>query len=108
MYEAFMRTFREELAAVGVAGNALYGTHSFRHGGAQWLYSYAPEGRRMTLDFLVEWGGWTFSNNHDMIRYLLGDSYKGPKQLDQFHLPSPAATPQIQQEMEAACNAFKL
>ena len=47
----------------------LYGTHSLRRGGCQWLYSE----KRWGLRRICDWGGWsTDFNSSSIIRYLVG------------------------------------
>lgn len=45
----------------------LYGTHSFRRGGCQWLYSE----KRWGLRKICNWGGWSLAfDNMTIVRYL--------------------------------------
>jgi hypothetical protein len=45
----------------GVAKN--YTTHSFRRGGAQYRFMYAPIGQRWSLNRIRWWGGWAIGEH---------------------------------------------
>ncbi|KAI0739737.1 hypothetical protein C8Q80DRAFT_1054837, partial [Daedaleopsis nitida] len=65
----FLGLFRHSLVDIGVSPD-MYGTHSFRRGGCQYLCY----GRRWSLHRLCEWGGWSLDcNNLTITRYLIGD-----------------------------------
>lgn len=44
--------------AQGAGIKATYTTHSFRRGGAQYRFMYAPVGKRWSLARIRWWGGW--------------------------------------------------
>ncbi|KAG0705254.1 hypothetical protein DFH29DRAFT_997043 [Suillus ampliporus] len=49
-------------------------THTYRRGGAQWHWMFAPVGQRWTLTRVRWWGSWAENENHDtLIRYLLDE-----------------------------------
>ncbi|KAG1901248.1 uncharacterized protein F5891DRAFT_1144993 [Suillus fuscotomentosus] len=49
-------------------------THTYRCGGAQWRWMFAPIGQRWTLARVRWWGSWAENENHDtLIRYLLDE-----------------------------------
>ncbi|KAG1845207.1 hypothetical protein F4604DRAFT_1937121 [Suillus subluteus] len=49
-------------------------THTYRCGGAQWHWMFAPVGERWTLARVRWWGSWAENENHDtLIRYLLDE-----------------------------------
>ena len=48
-------------AAAGVSKR--YTTHSFRRGGAQYRFMYAPLGKRWPLSRVRWWGGWAEGEN---------------------------------------------
>jgi hypothetical protein len=64
--QQFTEFHRHNLIDVGI-DYRLYGTHSFRRGGAQWLYSEKRWGVRKIAD----WGGWSTDwDSSSIIRYL--------------------------------------
>ncbi|KAG1906357.1 uncharacterized protein F5891DRAFT_1138182 [Suillus fuscotomentosus] len=49
-------------------------THTYRRGGAQWRWMFAPIGQRWTLARVRWWGSWAENENCDtLIRYLLDE-----------------------------------
>ncbi|KAK7037921.1 hypothetical protein R3P38DRAFT_3311188 [Favolaschia claudopus] len=65
--ECFLEMFRNNLLDIGI-DSAPYGTHSFRCGGCQWLYSCC----RWGLIRICDWGGWsTEFSNLTIVKYLI-------------------------------------
>ncbi|KAK7062101.1 hypothetical protein R3P38DRAFT_3303144 [Favolaschia claudopus] len=65
--ECFLEMFRNNLLDIGT-DSAPYGTHSFRRGGCQWLYSCC----RWGLIRICDWGGWsTEFSNLTIVKYLI-------------------------------------
>ncbi|KAJ7462934.1 hypothetical protein FB451DRAFT_1028406, partial [Mycena latifolia] len=63
----FLEMFRNNLLDVGIDPYP-YGTHSFRRGGCQWLYTCCRWGLRRICD----WGGWsTEFSNLTIVKYLI-------------------------------------
>ncbi|KAJ6543209.1 hypothetical protein DFH09DRAFT_1391607, partial [Mycena vulgaris] len=64
----FLEMFKNNLLdAVGIDPYP-YGTHSFRRGGCQWLYTCCRWGLRRICD----WGGWsTEFSNMTIVKYLI-------------------------------------
>ncbi|KAJ6497259.1 hypothetical protein DFH09DRAFT_945625 [Mycena vulgaris] len=49
-----------------------YTTHSFRRGGAQYRFMFAPLGKRWSLSIIRWWGGWASGEHVDtLMKYLL-------------------------------------
>ncbi|KAG0702302.1 hypothetical protein DFH29DRAFT_805105 [Suillus ampliporus] len=49
-------------------------THTYRRGGAQWRWMFAPIGKRWTLARVRWWGSWAENENRNtLIRYLLDE-----------------------------------
>ncbi|KAJ6480027.1 hypothetical protein C8R47DRAFT_1186705 [Mycena vitilis] len=49
-----------------------YTTHSFRRGGAQYRFMFAPLGKRWSLSVIRWWGGWASGEHVDtLMKYLL-------------------------------------
>ncbi|KAF8969697.1 hypothetical protein BDZ97DRAFT_1794723 [Flammula alnicola] len=49
-----------------------YTTHSFRRGGAQYRFMFAPLGQRWSLNRIRWWGGWAIGEHCDtLIKYLV-------------------------------------
>ncbi|KAF8955908.1 hypothetical protein BDZ97DRAFT_1907423 [Flammula alnicola] len=49
-----------------------YTTHSFRRGGAQYRFMFAPIGMRWSLNMIRWWGGWAVGEHVDtLIKYLV-------------------------------------
>ncbi|KAJ7151417.1 hypothetical protein C8R43DRAFT_1087984 [Mycena crocata] len=49
-----------------------YTTHSFRRGGAQYRFMWAPLGKRWSLSIVRWWGGWASGEQVDtLMRYLM-------------------------------------
>ncbi|KAJ7858328.1 hypothetical protein B0H13DRAFT_2571611, partial [Mycena leptocephala] len=49
-----------------------YTTHSFRRGGAQYRFMFAPLGKRGSLSIVRWWGGWATGKHVDtLVKYLL-------------------------------------
>ncbi|KAJ7827711.1 hypothetical protein B0H13DRAFT_2373687 [Mycena leptocephala] len=49
-----------------------YTTHSFRRGGAQYRFMFAPFGKRWSLSIVRWWGGWASGEQVDtLMRYLM-------------------------------------
>ncbi|KAK7034796.1 hypothetical protein R3P38DRAFT_3312137 [Favolaschia claudopus] len=64
--ECFLEMFRNNLLDIEI-DSAPYGTHSFRRGGCQWLYTSCRWGLRRICD----WGGWsTEFSNMTIVKYL--------------------------------------
>ncbi|ORY40473.1 hypothetical protein BCR33DRAFT_661778, partial [Rhizoclosmatium globosum] len=64
----FISFFKNVLKDVGLEWS-LYGTHSFRRGGTQYLLNE----RRWGLSAICEWGGWSLDyDNMTIVRYLHG------------------------------------
>ncbi|KAJ8520009.1 hypothetical protein ONZ45_g3117 [Pleurotus djamor] len=58
--------------AAGAGVDKVYTTHSFRRGGAQFRFMYAPFGSRWSLNKVRWWGGWAVGENVDtLIKYLV-------------------------------------
>ncbi|KAF9522567.1 hypothetical protein CPB83DRAFT_95005 [Crepidotus variabilis] len=65
--EQLLEVLRNNLIDIGI-NPAPYGTHSFRRGGCQYLYST----RRWGLRKICEWGGWsTEFSNMTIVKYLI-------------------------------------
>ncbi|KAF8907239.1 hypothetical protein CPB84DRAFT_293052 [Gymnopilus junonius] len=65
--EQFLELFRNNLLDIGV-DPIPYGTHSFRHGGCQYLAS----NRHWPLRQICDWGGWSVEfSNLTIVRYLI-------------------------------------
>ncbi|KAK6997291.1 hypothetical protein R3P38DRAFT_2563764 [Favolaschia claudopus] len=65
--ECFLEMFRNNLLDIEI-DPAPYGTHSFRRGGCQWLYSCC----RWGLIRICDWGGWsTEFSNLTIVKYLI-------------------------------------
>ena len=63
----FLEHFRNQLLDVNI-DPLPYGTHSFRRGGCQWLYT----GCRWDLRRICDWGGWsTEFDNLTIVKYIL-------------------------------------
>ncbi|KAJ3334598.1 hypothetical protein HDU93_007657 [Gonapodya sp. JEL0774] len=104
-YDAFFRSFKDDLTVLGKQ-HLLYGTHSFRRGGAQWYYSYSSERYRLDLRGICWLGGWTFTENLTVIIYLLGWDDDGAKQPDQLFLATGDDLVREQLMQVAATNAI--
>ncbi|PBK68264.1 DNA breaking-rejoining enzyme [Armillaria solidipes] len=69
--EVFLQLFRNNLCDLGEPPYA-YGTHSFRHGGCQWLS-------------ICEWGGWSTDFTHlTIIKYLISWNDAATLRRDEF------------------------
>ncbi|CAA7265651.1 unnamed protein product [Cyclocybe aegerita] len=56
----------------GAGVSKRYTTHSFRRGGAQYRFMFAPIGQRWTLNRIRWWGGWAVGEHVDtLIKYLV-------------------------------------
>ncbi|KAK0224195.1 DNA breaking-rejoining enzyme [Armillaria fumosa] len=65
--EVFLELFRNNLWDLGIAPYP-YSTHSFRHGGCQWL----SVDLRWSLQQICEWGGWSTDFTHlTIVKYLI-------------------------------------
>ncbi|KAJ7826602.1 hypothetical protein B0H14DRAFT_2368123 [Mycena olivaceomarginata] len=65
--EFFLEMFRNNLLDIGIDPYP-YGTHSFRRGGCQWLYTSC----RWGLVRICDWGGWsTEFTNLTIVKYLI-------------------------------------
>jgi len=81
--ENFLELFRNNLLDIGVDPHP-YGTHSFRHGGCQYLASE----RRWSLRTICEWGGWsTEFSNLTIVRYLISANDNPTQQRQDFFNP---------------------
>ncbi|KIK73848.1 hypothetical protein PAXRUDRAFT_20439 [Paxillus rubicundulus Ve08.2h10] len=59
---------------IAVLNGGKFTTHTYRRGGAQYRYMFAPVGKRFTLAKVCWWGGWAKNKHRDtMIRYLLDE-----------------------------------
>ena len=47
-----------------------YTTHSFRRGGAQYRFMYAPIGQRWSLNRIRWWGGWAIGEHVCHLSYI--------------------------------------
>ncbi|KAK7015976.1 hypothetical protein R3P38DRAFT_2542938 [Favolaschia claudopus] len=57
---------------VGAGLQKTYTTHSFRRGGAQYRFMFAPPGKRWSLNIVRWWGGWAIGEHVDtLMKYLL-------------------------------------
>ena len=55
--------------------NIKFTTHCFRRGGAQHRFSHADPKYRWSLTMIKRWGGWSASDNNDvLIKYLLNET----------------------------------
>ncbi|KAJ7242308.1 hypothetical protein C8J57DRAFT_1244177 [Mycena rebaudengoi] len=58
--------------AKGAGLTKSYTTHSFRRGGAQYRFMFAPLGKRWSLAIIRWWGGWARGEKVDtLMRYLM-------------------------------------
>jgi hypothetical protein len=55
--------------AAGLPRAALFTTHCFRRGGAQYRFMFAPE--RWTLATIRWWGGWADGEHVSSVRFFL-------------------------------------
>lgn len=46
----------------------IFTTHSFRRGGAQYRFMYAPLGQRWSLSIIRWWGGWAIGEHVGVLR----------------------------------------
>ncbi|KAG1885796.1 hypothetical protein F4604DRAFT_1573111 [Suillus subluteus] len=61
-------------AGIPRGGGDSFTTHTYRRGGAQWRWMFAPVGERWTLARVRWWGSWAENENRDtLIRYLLDE-----------------------------------
>ncbi|KAF5386085.1 hypothetical protein D9615_002449 [Tricholomella constricta] len=69
-YTSFAKTLAQFTKAAGL--EKTYTTHSFRRGGAQYRFMFAPRHLRWTLNRVRWWGGWAIGENVDtLINYLV-------------------------------------
>lgn len=54
--------------SVGAGLKALYTTHCFRRGGAQYRFMHAPLGKRWSLSTVRWWGGWAVGEHVSSYR----------------------------------------
>ncbi|KAJ7593936.1 hypothetical protein C8J56DRAFT_777258 [Mycena floridula] len=69
-------TIQEYIDRFAVSGGLTdkYTTHSFRQGGAQYRFMFAPVGKRWSLAVIRWWGGWSAGEHVDtLIKYLLDE-----------------------------------
>ncbi|KAJ7149831.1 hypothetical protein C8R43DRAFT_1088159 [Mycena crocata] len=58
--------------SLGAGLTKSYTTHSFRRGGAQYRFMFAPLGKRWSLSIVRWWGGWAVGEQVDtLMRYLM-------------------------------------
>ncbi|KAG6811000.1 hypothetical protein H0H87_010655 [Tephrocybe sp. NHM501043] len=57
----------------------VYTTHSYRRGGAQYRFIFAPYGTRWSLNKVCWWGGWAEGENVDTLMKYLMDSLQSFK-----------------------------
>ncbi|KAK0494913.1 hypothetical protein EDD18DRAFT_1076755, partial [Armillaria luteobubalina] len=78
--DAFLDLFRHNLLDIGL-DPYVYGTHSFHHGGCQWLSVHL----RWGLHQICEWGGWSAEFTHlTIIKYLISWNDTPMLHRDQF------------------------
>ncbi|RDB18351.1 hypothetical protein Hypma_000596 [Hypsizygus marmoreus] len=71
-YELFSKLLHKFTDAAGLEG--WYTTHSFRRGGAQYRFIFAPLGFRWSLNRVRWWGGWAEGESVDTLMKYLMDS----------------------------------
>ncbi|KAK0223279.1 DNA breaking-rejoining enzyme, partial [Armillaria fumosa] len=78
--EVFLQLFRNNLCDLGEPPYA-YGTHSFRHGGCQWL----SVDLRWSIRQICEWGGWSTDFMHlTIVKYLISWNDAATLRRDEF------------------------
>jgi hypothetical protein len=81
--EQFLEMFHNNLLDVGIDPHP-YGTHSFRHGGCQYLASE----RRWPLRRICEWGGWSTEFTHlTIVKYLISSNDDPMERREDFFNP---------------------
>ncbi|KAF8071966.1 hypothetical protein FPV67DRAFT_1779081 [Lyophyllum atratum] len=102
--------------ATGAGLLDIFTTHSFRRGGAQYRFIFAPFGKRWSLNIIRWWGGWAAGENVDTLMKYLIDSLNsrekshmdmlnpaGPSNVDKSFngeyvpFPAPCALPSAQE-----------
>lgn len=69
-YSVLKNDFMEDLKACGINTYSMYGTHSFRRGGAQYFHIY----KGWDLATISKWGGWSTNfDNTVIMRYLVSE-----------------------------------
>ncbi|KAM6489048.1 hypothetical protein JOM56_015460, partial [Amanita muscaria] len=85
---SFLEFFRNMLLDIGKCAD-VYGTHSLRRGGCQWL---ARE-RRWRIPRICDWGGWSTELSHlTIVRYLLSWNDDPYEAREDFFNPSKEPT----------------
>ncbi|KAJ7618074.1 DNA breaking-rejoining enzyme [Roridomyces roridus] len=84
--ETFLEMFRNNLVDIRIFP-APYGTHSFRRGGCQWLYTTCRWGLRRICD----WGGWsTDFSSMTIVKYLISYADDPQEKREDFMNPNRA------------------
>ncbi|GLB40803.1 hypothetical protein LshimejAT787_0900180 [Lyophyllum shimeji] len=69
-YDCFSKLLTKFTSGAGLEGH--FTTHSFRRGGAQYRFIFAPAGLRWSLNICRWWGGWAEGESVDtLMKYLL-------------------------------------
>ncbi|KAF8060132.1 hypothetical protein FPV67DRAFT_1423798 [Lyophyllum atratum] len=69
-YDSFSKLLTKFTKGAGLEGH--FTTHSFRRGGAQYRFIFAPPGLRWSLNVCRWWGGWAKGESVDtLMKYLL-------------------------------------
>ncbi|KAG6818685.1 hypothetical protein H0H93_002806 [Arthromyces matolae] len=71
-YDSFSKLLSK--FSLGAQLNGPYTTHSYRRGGAQYRFVFAPYGTRWSLNKVRWWGGWAEGENVDTLMKYLFDS----------------------------------
>ncbi|KAK6989001.1 hypothetical protein R3P38DRAFT_3331736 [Favolaschia claudopus] len=86
--ECFLEMFRNNMLDIGI-DPAPYGTHSFRRGGCQWLYSCC----RWGLIRICDWGGWsTEFSNLTIVKYLISYADEPSERREDYMNPNRPPT----------------
>ena len=86
--QQFLELFWNNLVDVGV-DPAPYRTHSFRHGGCQYLHCVLQR----SLQEICEWGGWSTEFTHlTIIKYLISANDEPSMAREDFLNPNHAPT----------------
>lgn len=88
-YSTFLSNVRNALRLIGVKDDHLFGTHSFRRGGCQFLNMTW----RWSIRQICLWGGWSLGsetkfNANVVLTYLLNDIEIQPTSKDRFMDPA--------------------
>ncbi|GLB44840.1 hypothetical protein LshimejAT787_1801770 [Lyophyllum shimeji] len=71
-HDVIQRLLSEFVTGAGLPD--VFTTHSFRRGGAQYRFIFAPFGKRWSLNIIRWWGGWAAGENVDTLMKYLIDS----------------------------------